>query len=191
MRRMISWLTFGFLAVSFAITWLWLLDARGNARFEPTVAGLGIVGTVIGIFAERAAERRELTDLTVWSIREELRINARILADHRFDSDTAGESHPRVFPRLRVAAVEAAMSSRGVQALNDPRLLAELHAWQDNVHEFNRRLDLTELRTLVAVGIAPEELEALDAALHRRNGHMDVLQRRLAELRLHPRLADD
>ena len=28
MRRMISWLTFGFLAVSFAITWLWLLDTK-------------------------------------------------------------------------------------------------------------------------------------------------------------------
>jgi hypothetical protein len=187
---MISWMTFGLLTASFSMTWVWFLAIKGSAQFEPAVTALGIAGTVIGIFAERAAGRREIADLTVWSIREELRINTQILDDQRFDINSGGESHPRVFPRLRLAAVEAAMSSGGLQALNDLRLLAELQAWLDTAHEFNRRLELTELRTLVAVGIEPKELKALDVALHRRNGHRDVLQRRIAELRLHPLLAE-
>jgi hypothetical protein len=191
-RRAISWVTVASLTASFTITGIWFLASTGRGRFEPAVTGLSIVAAVIGIFAERAASRRELVDLAIWSIREELRVNARILQDHRFaKSDDDDELYPRVFPRLLVAAVETAMSSGSIQALTDPGLLKELQIWQDTVHEFNRRLDLTELRTLGAVGSGPEELKALDAALHRRNGYLEVLQRQLGELRQHPLLTDD
>jgi hypothetical protein len=182
-RSVISSISFVGLGVSFVISWVWFGAVSGTARFEPAVTGLGIVGAVIGFFADREAGRRELREQTLALIDEELAADARVLADARFRVGAPASGRPRVYPRLRLSVVEAAIGLGGLQAVGDPVLTALVHAWRDTVHEFNRRLDLTELHAFL-VGEA-DAVRAVDDALHRADGYLADVTRQLAELRSH------
>jgi hypothetical protein len=171
--------TFVSLLASFIVSWVWFLAVSGLARFEPAVTGLGIVGGVIGIFADRAAARRELREHSLRSLNDEVQTNIRLITDPRFMPDHSTTLRPRVYPRLRSSAVDVILIS-AVAALLDQEFLGRLRLWRDTVHEFNRRLDLTEMRSFLVNN--PQEIRDLDNALHRKDGYLDDVLHQLTTL---------
>jgi hypothetical protein len=181
-RPLVAAFSLGGLAVSFVTCWVWFAVVTGSARFEPLVTGLGIVGGVIGVIADREAARRDRREHTAAVLAGELRTNAATLAAERSATERSATARPlpRVYPRLRVSAVEAAIVSGGVQELGDPGLGTLLHAWRDTAHDYNRRLDITEL--LAFLSRDPAQVRALDRALHRPDGHLTDVADQLTTL---------
>jgi SAM-dependent methyltransferase len=183
LSRSIAWATFGLLLASGVLSIVWFTAMNGSSRFEPAVETLGIVGGISGVFAERQAKSRELRSLTVSTIVDELDANALILADRAFRSRMMRPGVPQLYPRLHTSALDAAFATGAALALGDPRAVELLHRWRDTVIEFNRRLDLTELRQVI-VG-ERREFGDLHLALTRPGGWHQDLVAKLEELRAH------
>jgi hypothetical protein len=144
--------------------------ATGEGRLEPAVGLVGMLGGLAGMLAERRTATAERRTAVFASVTDELRRAAVILADPRFDAVA-----PCVYPRLPVSAAAAAVLSGHV----DAGALARLHRWRAEADDFNRRLELTELRLLTA-GAAHE---AGDYARALRGGYLDHVRAHLATLR--------
>jgi hypothetical protein len=160
--------TFGSVAVAALMSVVWF--ATGEGRLEPAVGLLGMLGGLAGVLADRRAAVTERRGAVLATLAEELRRAAGILADPRFDRIA-----PCVYPRLPVSATDAAVLS-GVLTGD---LLARLHHWRAEANDFNRRLDLTEMR-LLGAGAAHE---AVDYARALRGGYLDHVRAHLAALR--------
>lgn len=170
------------LAASFVVSCIWFWDVAGNARFEPAATGIGVIGGVMGILADRVVAGHELRRRTLHSLADELAANRALLLHPSFLPVGSADPRPQVFPRLRLSCVDAALASPLSGAIDDA-LSAQLHVWRDLVHDFNRRLDLTELRAFLVGN--PWELRDLDDALHRAGGYLDDLERHITELETH------
>lgn len=176
---LIAVVTFSCMIFSGIISIVWLISADGASRFEPAVSGLGLLGGLAGILAERRATARERRQLALRTLVEELRRGTDILADPRFSANGAKPT-PRVYPRLPVSATDAALISGALVENFDAGLLGRLHNWRDEVHGFNRRLELTENRIFTA-GVSTEIAE-FERTLHRSDGYLDQVRRHLQDL---------
>jgi hypothetical protein len=165
-----SLVTFGSVAVAALMSVVWF--ATGEGRFEPAVGLLGMLGGLTGILAERRTAATERRGTVLTSLADELRRADAILADPRFDGVA-----PCVYPRLPVSATDAAVISGALTG--DTGLLTRLHRWRDEANDFNRRLELTEMR-LFGAGAAHE---AVDYARALRGGYLDHVRAQLAGLR--------
>jgi hypothetical protein len=181
LSRSIAWATFGLLLASGVLSIVWFTAMSGSAKYEPAVETLGIVGGISGVFAERRAKSRELRHHTVTTIVDELDKNAAILADRAFRIRTMRPGVPQLYPQLHTSALDAAFATGAALALEDIHAVDLLHRWRDTVIEFNRRLDLTELREVI-VGDR-REFGDLHLALTRPGGWHQDLVSKLAELR--------
>jgi hypothetical protein len=146
-------------------------------QLEPAVDSLGIIGAVIGIFAEREAAQREVREQTLRMLAEELLKNTAILADARFSRSSPFAVRARVYPRLVHSAVDSALLQGGLVLLRDIQLANLFRNWRDSAAEFNRRLDVTEMRSFIAAD--SHELRALNEALHGENGPLVQLNAQL------------
>jgi hypothetical protein len=165
--------TFGSVGVAGVISLVWFWVSSGDGRFEPAVGTLGMLGGLTGILAERRASARDRRNAVLATLRDELSRAAEVLAGPVFTTEA---SPPRVYPRLPVSAVDAALVSGALTERGDTELLNRLHRWRDEVTGFNRRLELTEVR-LFGAGAAHEAAD-FDRALRRDGGY-------LAEVREH------
>jgi hypothetical protein len=172
--------TFVTLTLAAAASVLWATGIPGSSRLEPVVEALALLAALAGIVAERRAAAQERRRLALLSLESEITRIGEILADPRFAP--AGESTPKpsVYPRLPLSAADAALNSGTLASRRDAGLLSQLHQWRDEVAEFNRRLDLTEVRLFTAR--VPAEVVEFDRALHRPGGHLDSIRSDLAEL---------
>lgn len=99
--------------------------------------------------------------------------NKAILSDSRFNLNIDTIEHPVVYPRLLMSVTETAITS-GVFAERKYRdLFWLLHQWRDIVNEFNRRLDITQLRTFVEP--SPPEIREFYQALRESNSFNDAV----------------
>lgn len=177
---LITVVTFGSVAVSGLISILWLVAADGASRFEPAVSGLGLLGGLAGILAERRATARERRHLALLTLVDELRRGTEILDDPQFSANRTSPT-PRVYPRLPVSATDATLISGALVKHTDAELLGRLHNWRDEVNGFNRRLELTENRIFTAGMLA--EMIDFERTLHRSDGYMNQTRRYLMDLR--------
>jgi hypothetical protein len=115
----------------------------------------------------------------------ELAENERILADPRLSPDAARRR--QVYPRLIVSAVDLALVSGALGRPRDAELTGLLHRWRDAVHELNRRLDLTEMRTF-NTDVSEDELRSFQRALHSEDSYLTETRERLARLTEQPAL---
>jgi hypothetical protein len=181
-RRFVIALTCSSLLASLGLSCFWFASVHGGARYEPAVNGLLVFAAVVGLFAEPLVSAQQERELTLRAVRAELLQNAKILTDQRFAGDRPGAAGPKVYPRLGISAVEHALVSGGLARLHDADLVNTLHAWRNDVNDFNRRLELTEQLAFAAVGSGglPQQFEA---ALHRTDGLFEAITRELGDLR--------
>ncbi|MEO3762517.1 hypothetical protein [Streptomyces sp. B8F3] len=164
------------LVVALGLCVAWLVRASDGGRWEPAIQVPAILAAMSGVIAERRAAARDREKQTLRALAEELVKNTAILDDPRFAPlDPARPVH-RVFPRPVLSATDATLVSGVLAGREHQELLALLHKWRDAVREFNRRLDLAELRSFVVEADGPELLR-IDRDLHRDGGHLDETRR--------------
>ncbi|MEV0267000.1 hypothetical protein AB0I49_37460 [Streptomyces sp. NPDC050617] len=165
--------TFACLLLALVLSVWWLVTARGaGGAFEPATTGLALVAAITGVYAERRAAARERRAQALYALADELVKNTELLTGEGFARLDPHAPKARVYPRLVQSATDAALVSGAFSAPGHVPLIALLHRWRDAVHDFNRRLDLAELRTYVSQ-IPDEELLAIDNSMHRSGGQLD------------------
>ncbi|MEV6673995.1 hypothetical protein [Streptomyces sp. NPDC051162] len=162
-------------ALGICVWWVCVAQGQGS-HFEPATSGLALVAAITGVYAERRAAARERRAQALYALAGELVKNTELLDGEGFAPLDPEAPKARVYPRLVQSASDAALVSGVFSEPGHDELIALLHHWRDAVHDFNRRLDLTELRTYVGA-VPPEELLAIDAAMHREDGQLDRVRR--------------
>jgi hypothetical protein len=157
----------------------WFATAPGLSRLEPAVQTLGLLGGITGLLAERRAALRARRGLALATLAEEFRATSSVLTDPRF---TPGPEpgRPRVYPRIPVSAVDAALTSGALDDRADAEAVRRLHGWRDAVTGFNRRLDLTEVRTFTTG--TPAEIGQFERAICHRDGYLAEVRRQFSGL---------
>jgi hypothetical protein len=170
MRRWAILTTFIPLIPVLLLAILWWIK---NQDFESALAVLSLMASIVGIFADRwvsaSEKRRELLVALVC----EFDANARILRDSRFQQNSHDSGQPVVFPRLVVSVTETAIASSAFAERRYRELFLLLHQWRDTVNEFNRRLDITELRTFM--NPSPQETRSFYRALRESSSFQDAV----------------
>lgn len=174
MKNIVSFITFCSLVSGLILAILWFItDPQQDYRFEPALTAIGLLATLTGIFAERWASIKEERRVLLLALYREFQGNKAILSDSRFQLNIDTIEHPVVYPRLLMSVTETAIAS-GVFAERKYRdLFWLLHQWRDIVNEFNRRLDITELRTFVDP--SPPEIREFYRALRESNSFNDAV----------------
>ncbi|MFE0042125.1 hypothetical protein [Streptomyces albireticuli] len=167
-------------ALGICVWWVTVAD-DADSHFEPAASGLALVAAVTGVYAERRAAARERRAQALHSLADELVKNTELLTGAGFAPLDPRAPRARVHPRLVQSATDAALVSGVFSEPGHEELLTLLHRWRDGVHDFNRRLDLAELRTYVSE-VPAAELLAIDEAMHREGGRLDGLRRLRAAL---------
>jgi hypothetical protein len=180
-RRLIVFLTnLGLvLAMVFAVGWLW----TGSNKMEAAATVTALFAAITGVRAERWAAIREQRKRVLDALGQELERNQENLDDERFRPLHGPSVRRRVFPRLSLSAVDAALTSGTLETTADAELVSMLYQWRDAVRELNHRLDLTEVYLFSADTIEPYELEAFDEALHSPDGILDLVSALLVTLK--------
>lgn len=180
-RTIVTVTTYGLLGLAFLLGVAWFLFPESN-RWEPAVNTLTLVAGLTGIFVERLTAEAERRGQVLRAVADELTDNTRLLADERFSSTQTRRR--QIYPRLVVSAVDAALVSGVLARERDAELFGLLHRWRDTVHEFNRRLDLTEIRTF-SDSVSDDELAGFQRALHSENSYLAATREMLAGLVRH------
>lgn len=176
LRRSVATATFAGLAAAIGLSIGWAVVADGS-RLEALAQTLGLLAALTGIAAERFATERQRRRLVLLALADELSKNQAIIADLRLT--LGGTSRRRVYPRLLVSAADGAITS-GVLAGRNRNLFAALHEWRNEVIDFNRRLDLTEMLTFLQG--TPDTIRDFEQALARDDGRVHRVARLLAHL---------
>jgi hypothetical protein len=175
-RRFVATATFAGLAGAIGLSIGWAILADG-ARLEAVIQTLGLLAALTGIAAERLAAERQRRRLAQFALADELSKNQAIIADLRLT--LGGTSRRRVYPRLLISAADGAITS-GVLAGGNRHLFALLHEWRNEVTDFNRRLDLTEMLTFLQG--TPDIIRDFEQALARDDGRLHRVADLLANL---------
>ncbi|MBN3922852.1 hypothetical protein [Nostoc sp. NMS4] len=177
MKNLVTFITFFPLLLGFILAAVWWTQA---GTFEPLLTGLGLLATITGIFGERWASANEKRIEFLRALLNECRSNEVILSDSRFNPNSHKPGRPIVFPRLIISVTETAMSTTGYAYASDVfverqdrELFSLLHQWRHTANEFNRRLDITELRTFT--NLSPQEIRSLYEALQELKEFNDAL----------------
>jgi hypothetical protein len=168
------------LLVAFGISVAGAVVENSTNRYQPAAEIFAYSAAIVGIFAERLARQSEARQQTISSIAAELKANESILAEKAFAVDGANTGSPHIYPRLRISAVEDAFANTRVSYLNDADLMDRLKEWRDKVSDFNRRLDITELRGFTVADVT--EHGDMHRRLVQQSGWLAELRGDLAQL---------
>jgi hypothetical protein len=160
MKSLVTFITFFPLLLGFILAAIWWTK---EPNFESLLTGLGLLATITGIFGERWASANEKRIEFLRALLNECSSNVVILSDRRFDPNSHKPGRPIVFPRLIISVTETAIASGVFAERQDRDLFSLLHQWRHTANEFNRRLDITELRTFT--NLSPQEICSLYEAL--------------------------
>lgn len=170
MKNLVTFITFFPLLLGFILAAVWWTQA---GTFEPLLTGLGLLATITGIFGERWASANEKRIEFLRALLNECKSNEVILSDSRFNPNSHKPGRPIVFPRLIISVTETAIASDVFAERQDRELFSLLHQWRHTANEFNRRLDITELRTFT--NLSPQEIRSLYEALQESKEFSDAL----------------
>lgn len=170
MKNLVTLITFFPLLLGFILAAVWWTQ---GGSFESLVTGLGLLATITGIFGERWASANEKRIEFLRALLNECKSNEVILSDSRFNPNSHKPGRPIVFPRLIISVTETAIASDVFAERQDRELFSLLHQWRHTANEFNRRLDITELRTFT--NLSPQEICFLYEALQESKEFNDAL----------------
>ena len=179
-RLLIAVITAGCLGAAGLLSVVWFFDTDGGGRFEPAVQSLGLVAGIAGLVLERRAAAAEHREQAVAAVADELAANAETLTRYPFDEADPATART-VYPRLRMSAVDAALSSGALSRRGDDDLVRTLHAWRDEVDTFSHQLSVAEI--LAFTDGSAEVLEDLHEGLHGPDGRLAAIRAHLAGLR--------
>ena len=104
------------------------------------------------IFGKYDADEVEpIRNRLLYSLAGELWVNLNILKDAKYEHIQAQANRPFIYPRLLRTVLDQCIGSGAFIHAHDEDLFEMLHKWSEIQEEFNRRLDLTELRSLAVI----------------------------------------
>lgn len=178
-RLLIAVITAGCLGAAALLSVVWLVTADGGGRLEPAVQSLGLLAGIAGLVLQRRAAAAEHRDQAVAGVADELAANAETLSRYPF-SDAEPVASRTVFPRLRMSAVDAALSSGALARRGDDELVRALHDWRDEVDTFSHQLSIAEI--LAFTDGSAEVLQDLHDGLHGSDGRLAAIRAHLTGL---------
>lgn len=176
--RAVTIVTYGLLVVALALGIAWFA-LPGYEGWEPAVNTLTLVAGLTGVIVERLSAQASQRRQALLAVQDELRENLRIVGDERFTND--GVVRRKVYPRLLTIAVDGALVSGALGEDHDSELYRRLYRLRSLVSDFNRRLDITEVRTF-SDSVSTRELTAYIDVWARENGPLADLGLALEEL---------
>ncbi|MGD1909505.1 MAG: hypothetical protein ACFB2X_01155 [Rivularia sp. (in: cyanobacteria)] len=171
MKNIVSSVTFCSLAFGLILAIIWCV--KTPYEFEPALTAIGLLATLTGIFAERWASIKEQQRVLLLTLYREFQDNAAILSNPQFHQNIDNIEHPVVYPRLIMSVTETAIASGIFTESKYRDLFWLLHQWRNIVNKFNRKLDITELRTFVDP--SPQESREFYQALRESNNFNDAV----------------
>lgn len=177
-RKLVAVATFSGLAGAVIVSLAWVLVADGQGRLEPATQTLGLLAALTGIVAERLTAERQRRRLAMTALVDELVKNRAILGDLLFTLGRTDSTRRRVYPRLLGSATDGIIAS-GALTGGAGELFTRLHEWRNEVADFNRRLDLTEMLTFLQG--TPEAISRFERALSRDDGRVYRISQLLQE----------
>jgi len=178
-------MTFIALTIALVVSVAGFFWVDASAQPELAVEAFALFAAITGVFAERKASRRERRYRTLEFLQRELWQDMEILGEPAFSPMSPAAVGPRVYPRVLLAASDAALASGALNEARDSPLVNLLNRWRDIARDFNHRLDLTELKMFLSEP-AGQILE-LDRALH--DGFMQNVRSMLEEVTAEARRA--
>lgn len=178
LRRLIGAATFAGLAAAVGLSVGWVVVADGPSLLEASAQMLGLSAAFTGILAERLAAERQRHRLALAALTAELLKNQAILDDLRRTLGTM--SRRRVYPRLLASATDAVIASGVLATGTAQELFQRLHDWRNEVADFNRRLELTEMLTFLQG--TEETIRECEQALGRDGGRLHLVAEQLQGL---------
>lgn len=166
-RRLVSAATGFLLLLALLLALLWFWRARTLEAADSVFLALA---ALVGIPADRWAAARQRRRRALRAIADELRKNQELLADPRFRTETEAPLRPDVYPRLALAAVDTALISGALAGPTEGEFVRRLFHWRDTAGDFNRRLDLTEMR-LFTEPVSQRELLRFRRVFHGDDGY--------------------
>ncbi len=166
LRRLAATTMYASLTAATALSLAWVL-VTDNDVLESTAQLFGLTAALTGIVAERLANEWQRRKQAITALTDELVKNKEIIDDLRRRLGGAGRR--RVHPRLLLSAADGVITS-GVLATGNRERVSLLHQWRNEVADFNRRLDLTEMLTFLQG--TPEVLRDFEQALNRADGRL-------------------
>lgn len=161
-----------------AVSIVWVAIADGPDVLESSAQTLGLLAALTAIVAERLAAESQRRRQALAALTDELRKNDAIITDLRV---TLGRSaRRRVYPRLLTSAVDGVITSGVLAVGGNQELVSTLHQWRNEVVDFNRRLDLTEMLTFLQG--TPEVIHGFEKVLNSDNGRLHRIDTRLRDL---------
>jgi hypothetical protein len=177
-RRLAATVMLASLIAATVLSFIWVLVSGNADLLESSAQTLGLVGALTAIVAERIAAERQTRLQAMAGLVDELHKNEEIIADLRV---TLGQlARRRVYPRLLISATDGMITSGVLTTAGDRELTAKLHLWRNEVADFNRRLDLTEMMTFLQG--TPEVIRGFEQALGSDNGRLRQVEVLLREL---------
>jgi hypothetical protein len=171
------------LLVAFGISVAGAVVQNSTNRYQPAAEIFAYSAAIVGVFTERLARQSEARQQTISSIAAELKANEGILDDKAFGVDGTNAGRPHIYPRLRISAVDDAFANTRVSLLNDADLVEKLREWRDKISDFNRRLDITELRGFTVADVT--ERGDMHRRLVQQSGWLAELRADLGDLQQH------
>ncbi len=122
---------------------------------------------VLQVFGKYDADEVEpIRNRLLYSLAGELWVNLNILKDDKFEHFEEQADRPMIYPRLMRTVLDQCIASGTFVHAHDQDLFEMLHKWSEIQEEFNRRLDLTEIRSLA---VNPATASAQPAIVYRRS----------------------
>jgi hypothetical protein len=180
LRLLIRLFTIIALVAALTISLWWCMNPTQDWLQAPSTA-LALIAAVSGIPADRWAAEAQSRTRALVSLRHELDQNTEILADSRFLPES--QSIGQVYPRLMLGAVDTAFISGVFASPRDRELLRRLLTWRNTSEDFNRRLDITEIRLCTIERLSGDELSALRDMAKEPQGYFALVVRQMGELR--------
>jgi hypothetical protein len=108
-----------------------------------------------------APEVAPVRNRLLYSLAAELYMNMQTLEDPKFQQETLQADRPTVYPRLLRTVLDQAIAAGVFIHDHDEDLFGMLRTWAEIVGEFNRRLDITEFRSLSVLPATPSATAAI------------------------------
>ncbi|MFE3541732.1 hypothetical protein ACFXK0_02035 [Nocardia sp. NPDC059177] len=154
-------LTAGLLVAVLVHSVVWCFDAQ-RPVMQPINALLLIAAAICGIPADRVTAAAEGRRQALRAMAHDLARSSILLGEAR---DLAARPKPgQIYPRLRLAALDAAVFMNALHKHRDQDILQRALDVQNMAFELNRRLEITEVRLCTAENIQRTEIDYLAAS---------------------------
>ena len=145
-----------FLAIAWLLAVAWFVS---SPDFEPALTSLALLASISTLYLDLWVRDKRRRAEILKGVVHECYENLNVFKDARFHPDWGKDKGGglTIYPRMHHSIVDAAVASGLFYGPRDERLVVLLHKWRSQADEFNRRLDVTELRTFV--NPTPEEVK--------------------------------